>query len=457
MRARAVILAGGEGSRLGVLTEKRAKPAVPFAGKYRIIDFTLSNCVNSGISDVMILTQYRPHSLNEHIASGRPWDLDRTFTGGIQIYPPYRGRSATDWYRGTADAIAQNISFVERGAPDLVLVLSGDHIYKMNYGWLIAYHIEKQADVTIATLNVSREEATRMGILAADGDSRVTQFVEKPADPPGTLASMGIYVFGRAMLSQVLTEDSKRRDSSHDFGKDIIPRMVTGGLRCFAYPFQGYWVDVGTVEAYWQTQMDLLKSPPPLDLNDRAWIVHTRSEERPPVAIAAGAIVKDSMITDGCVISSGARVEKSILSPGVYVGPNAVVRDSVVLTDTWIDAGARVTRAIVDKSVRIGRRARVGKVGAEEKKKSDGLGITTIGKNAELPDGVTVKRGSVIHTDATPEFFASRPKRGSRAKADRPEKVEKVEARRPTGEVRVEKAEKAEPKRPTSEVRIQTS
>ena len=186
MRARAVILAGGEGSRLGVLTEKRAKPAVPFAGKYRIIDFTLSNCVNSGISDVMILTQYRPHSLNEHIASGRPWDLDRGFTGGVQIYQPYRGRSDTDWYKGTADAITQNLSFVERGSPDLVLVLSGDHIYKMNYGWLIAFHLEKQADVTIATLNVTRDEATRMGILACDENQRVTAFVEKPAEPPGT-------------------------------------------------------------------------------------------------------------------------------------------------------------------------------------------------------------------------------------------------------------------------------
>jgi len=430
MRARAVILAGGEGSRLGVLTEKRAKPAVPFAGKYRIIDFTLSNCVNSGISDVMILTQYRPHSLNEHIASGRPWDLDRTFTGGIQVYPPYRGRSATDWYRGTADAITQNLSFVERAAPDLVLVLSGDHIYKMNYGWLIAFHIEKQADVTIATLNVTREEATRMGILAADPDGRVTQFVEKPADPPGTLASMGIYVFGRAMLSQVLTEDSKRRDSSHDFGKDVIPRMVTGGLRCFAYPFQGYWVDVGTVDAYWQTQMDLLKTPPPLDLNDRAWIVHTRSEERPPVSICAGAIVKDSMITDGCVISAGARVEKSILSPGVYVGANAVIRESVILTDSWIDAGARVTRAIVDKSVRIGRRARVGTVAAGEKR-SNGLGITTIGKNAELPDGVVVRRGTVIHTDATPDFFAARSRR-------KPAKTDAAAGKRATAEVRVQ-------------------
>ena len=207
------------------------------------------------------------------------------------------------------------------------------------------------------------------------------------------------------MLSQVLTEDSKRRDSVHDFGRDIIPRMVTGGLRVFAYPFQGYWVDVGTVDAYWQTQMDLLKTPPPLDLNDRAWIVHTRSEERPPVSILSGAIVKDSMITDGCVISNGARVEKSILSAGVYVGPDAVIRESVILTDSWVEAGARVERSIVDKSVRIGRRARVGKTGRGEKP-ADGLGITTIGKNAEIPDAVIIRRGTVIHTDVTAEHFA---------------------------------------------------
>jgi glucose-1-phosphate adenylyltransferase len=300
-----------------------------------------------------------------------------------------------------------------------VLVLSGDHIYKMNYGWLIAFHIEKQADVTIGTLNVTREDATRMGILATDEQQRVTQFVEKPADPPGTLASMGIYVFGRQMLAQVLTEDSKRRDSSHDIGRDIIPRMVTEGLRVFAYPFQGYWVDVGTVEAYWQTQMDLLKTPPPLDLNDRAWIVHTRSEERPPVSIANGAIVKDSMITDGCIVSAGARVVKSILSPGVYVGPNAVIRESVILTDSWIDAGARVERSIVDKAVRIGRKARVGKASPGEKP-TEGHGITTIGKNAEIPDGVTVRRGAVIHTDVTAEHFTTKAVR-KRAAARRKE------------------------------------
>jgi glucose-1-phosphate adenylyltransferase len=404
MRTRAVILAGGEGSRLGVLTDKRAKPAVPFAGKYRIIDFTLSNCVNSGIVDVMILTQYRPHSLNEHIGAGRPWDLDRGFSGGIQIYQPYRGRSVTDWYKGTADAITQNLNFLERGEPDIILVLSGDHIYKMNYASLLEFHLGKQADVTIATLNVTREEATRMGILATDPDYRVTHFIEKPAEPPGTLASMGIYVFSRRMLAQVLTEDAKRRDSSHDFGKDVIPRMVQGGLRVFAYPFQGYWVDVGTVEAYWQTQMDLLKHPPALDLNDRSWIVHTKSEERAPVRIQEGAVVKDSMITDGCVIAAGARIERSVLSPGVSVGSDAVIRSSVILTDTFIDAGARIERAVIDKIVRVGKNVRVGQA-SKGHEAAEGAGITTVGKNAQIPAGIRIARGSVVAADATPEYF----------------------------------------------------
>jgi glucose-1-phosphate adenylyltransferase len=407
MRTRAVILAGGEGSRLGVLTDKRAKPAVPFAGKYRIIDFALSNCVNSGIVDVMILTQYRPHSLNEHIGAGRPWDLDRGFSGGVHIYQPYRGRADTDWYKGTADAITQNLNFLERGEPDLILVLSGDHIYKMNYASLIDFHTAKQADVTIATLNVTREEAMRMGILATDADYRITHFVEKPADPPGTLASMGVYVFSRKMLSQILTEDARRRESSHDFGKDVIPRMVQGGLRAFAYPFQGYWVDVGTIEAYWQTQMDLLKHPPALDLNDRSWIVHTKSEERPPVRIQEGAVVKDSMITDGCVIAAGARVEKSVLSPGVSVGPGAVIRSSVILTDVSIEAGVRIERAVIDKIVRIGRNARIGQAPRHPKTAAEGFGITTVGKNAQIPAGIGIPRGTVVAADATPEYFLS--------------------------------------------------
>jgi glucose-1-phosphate adenylyltransferase len=398
MKTRAVILAGGEGSRLSVLTEKRAKPAVPFAGKYRIIDFTLSNCANSGISDVMILTQYRPHSLNEHIGAGRPWDLDRSFSGGVLIYAPYRGRLATDWYKGTADAIYQNLSFVERGRPDLVLVLSGDHIYKMNYGALIEHHLQHEAEVTIATRSVSRDDATRMGILATNSDRLVTDFVEKPKDPPGTLASMGIYVFNRSVLAQALTDDAKKRDSSHDFGKDILPRMIAAGAPVYAYPFEGYWVDVGTLESYWRSQMDLLDQPPPLDLNDRTWIVHTRSEERPPVMIEEGAIIRDSMITDGCHIAAGALVERCVLSPGVVVGTNAIVRESIVLTDTVIGAGARVQRAIVDKSVHIGKGARVGGR-LKQAEGKPGLGLTTVGKNADIADKEEVAVGETIQSD----------------------------------------------------------
>ena len=252
-----------------------------------------------------------------------------------------------------------------------------------------------------------------MGILAIDADSKVTQFVEKPADPPGNLASMGIYVFGLKTLAQVLSEDAKKRESSRDFGKDVIPRMVSSGMRVLAYPFQDYWVDVGTLEAYWQTHMDLLKHPPPLDLNDRSWVVHTQSEERPPVTIQEGAIVKDSMITDGCVLSPGARVERSVLSPGVWIGPNASVRDSVILTDSVIEEGARVDRAILDKLVRIGKRVRVG----QRPKAGEGPGITTVGKNAHIPERITVRRGMVIDADASPEYFsASALRQRSRAR-----------------------------------------
>lgn len=401
MKTKVVILAGGEGSRLGVLTAKRAKPAVPYAGKYRIIDFALSNCVNSGLFDIMILTQYRPHSLNDHIGAGRPWDLDRGFTGGVRIYQPYKGRADTDWYLGTADAIQQNFTFLKEGNPDYTLVMAGDHIYQMNYDAMLRYHIERKADLTIATRQVSLDEATRMGILAADSDYRVTNFVEKPKDPPGTNASMGIYIFNLGVLDDMLREDAARKDSAHDFGKDIIPRMVQNNMRVFAYPYSGYWVDVGTIDSYWRAHMDLLRHPPMFDLNDRSWIIHTRSEERPPVLIQNGATVRDSLITDGCVISPNAVVERCVLSPGVYVGPEAVVRDSIVLTDCSIEAGARVERAIVDKAASIGHNARVGRMDPE----ASDLGITTIGKNARVPVGMVIGRNVVIGSDILPENF----------------------------------------------------
>ncbi|HLY26387.1 MAG TPA: glucose-1-phosphate adenylyltransferase [Aggregatilineales bacterium] len=394
MKTRAVILAGGEGTRLSVLTAKRAKPAVPFAGKYRIIDFTLSNCVNSGIFDVVILTQYRPHSLNDHLGRGQPWDLDRSFTGGIQILQPYKGRRDTDWYSGTADAVWQNLNFVRRNKPDDVLILSGDHIYEMDYDVLLNFHRDKGADATICTIRVPMDEASRYGILDVNSEYRVTDFVEKPADPPSNLASMGVYVFHTDILSAMLEEDAGIRTSNHDFGKDIIPRMLNEGMKVYAYPYGGYWIDVGTVDAFWEAHMDLLRKPPSLNLNDRSWIIHTRSEERPAVLIEDGASVRDSMICDGSVICDGAVVERSVLSPGVYVGPKAVVRESIILTDSYIEAGARLERCIVDKLVSIGKGARIGKI-----EDMGDLGITVVGKNSQVPPRFTVGRGVVIGTD----------------------------------------------------------
>lgn len=401
MKVRAVILAGGEGTRLKVLTRKRAKPAVPFAGKYRIIDFTLSNCVNSGIYDILILTQYRPHSLNEHISNGRPWDLDRSFSGGVRILQPFIGREASDWYAGTADAVFQNINFIKQRDPDLILIMAGDHVYEMDYEPLITFHQEHNADVTVCTINVALEEASRFGILDIDERYRVKRFLEKPQNPPGTLASMGVYLFRMDILDRVLRADAARTTSSHDFGKDIIPRMVEDQMRVFAYPFSGYWVDVGTVDSYWETHMDLVAHPPALDLTDRSWIIHTRSEERPPVRIEAGATVIDSLITDGSVVAGGAVVERSVLSPGVYVGPNAVVRESIVLTDSYIEGGAVVERAIIDKNCVIGHNARVGGIGEE----GSDRGIVMIGKNTHLPTGIVVGRGACIGSDLRNQDF----------------------------------------------------
>ncbi len=404
MKTKAVILAGGEGTRLATLTQKRAKPAVPFAGKYRIIDFTLSNCVNSGIFDVLILTQYRPHSLNDHIERGRPWDLDRSFTGGVQILQPYKGRYDTDWYSGTADAVQQNLNFVRRGRPDYVLILSGDHIYQMDYDTLIQFHRDKRADVTICAISVPLDEASRYGILDVDQNARVTAFVEKPANPPSNLASMGVYLFNYDVLEQLLREDRETGSSDHDFGKNIIPRMVRENMNLYAYIYGGYWLDVGTIESYWEAHMDLLNMPPSLNLNDRTWVVHTRSEERAPAQIAVGAQIRNSMICNGAIISEGAIVERSVLSPGVFVGPNAVIRESVVLTDAYIEAGAVVERAILDKIVIIGANAHVGSsTGVGD------LGIVCVGKNAHVPAGFTVGPNSILGTDLRPEEFDAFP------------------------------------------------
>ncbi|MGQ9833755.1 MAG: glucose-1-phosphate adenylyltransferase [Candidatus Villigracilaceae bacterium] len=402
MKTRAVILAGGEGSRLSVLTAKRTKPAVPFAGKYRIIDFTLSNCVNSGIFDVMILAQYRPQSLIEHIGSGGPWDLNRDFTGGVRILTPYKTRFGSDWYAGTADAVQQNFTFIKQGSPDLILILSGDHVYSMDYDALVTFHLDHKAEVTMATIRVPLEDASRFGILDIDESYRVTSFVEKPAKPPNNLANMGVYLFNRSVLDRALWEDHRRIGSVHDFGKNILPALVAAQARLFAFPYTGYWVDVGTIESYWQAHMDLLRDKPALQLNDRSWVIHTRTEERPPAYIRSGAQVMDSLISDGCFIEDGAMVERSVLSPGVVIRKGAVVRESILFTDCQILAAARVERAILDKRVQVGENARVGAPGT-----GPGLTLVLIGKNSVLPAGLVVEPGAVIGSDVIPADFSS--------------------------------------------------
>jgi glucose-1-phosphate adenylyltransferase len=396
MKTRAIILAGGEGARLSALTAKRTKPAVPFAGKYRIIDFTLSNCVNSNIFDIMVLAQYRPHSLIEHIGAGAPWDLNRDFTGGVRILTPYKARFDSDWFEGNADAVQQNFSFIKRGSPDLILILSGDHIYKMDYDTMITFHMDQQADLTIATIRVPLEEASRFGVLTVDKMYSVKSFVEKPKNPPSELINMGVYLFDRDLLDRALWEDHLREDSTHDFGKDILPRLVKSKRRVIAFPFTGYWMDVGTILSYWQAHMDMLSPNPPLKLNDRSWVIHTRTEERPPVHIPQNASVFASLISDGCIIQENARIESSVLSPGVIVRPGAVVRESIILTDAIIESGSVIERAILDKHVQVEQNARIGGGIA-----NPDIQLAVVGKNSIIPSGVIIEPGGTIGTDVT--------------------------------------------------------
>jgi glucose-1-phosphate adenylyltransferase len=408
MRLFTVILAGGEGSRLSILAEKRAKPAMPFAGKYRIIDFVLSNCSNSGICDVAVMTQYRPHSLNEHIGTGRPWDLDRN-RGGIRIWQPYRGRSDQDWYRGTADALYQNRNFIRAERSDTLLVLSGDHIYQQDYREMLRRHEETGADLTVAVMEVPREEAHRFGIMKTDASHRIVEFHEKPREFQGTLASMGIYVFRTDYLLHKLEEDAQDENSDHDFGKNIIPAMVRDA-RVFAYPFRGYWVDVGTIPAYWQTNMDLLEDRPALDLYDENWTILTRSEERPPVKLLSGASVMRSLVSNGCVISG--TVLNSVLSPGVVVEAGAEVRDSIIMTDSVVRAGARVDCCILDKQIEVGDDAVLGYGEDRTPNRVEpgnlNTGITIVGKGARIPPGATIGRNCRIDSRAQPADYPAR-------------------------------------------------
>jgi len=399
-----LILAGGEGERLSILSQVRAKPGVPFGGKYRIIDFALSNTVNSGLTDVGILTQYAPRSLIDHIGVGRPWDLDRS-RGGAALLQPFIGRGrARDWYRGTADAVLQNIDFITDRSPELVLVLAGDHVYKMDYRPFIELHREKQAELTCAVRRVPIEEAHRFGIMDVADDGRVTDFIEKPAKPPSNLVSMGVYVFGWPALRDALGSDRV------DFGRHVLPWMVERGRSVFGYEFGGYWQDVGTVESYWRTSLDLLTDEPGIELNDLGWLIYTKSEERPPARIGPAATVSRSMISHGCVIDG--TVEHSVLSPGVRVAAGATVRDSIVMFDAVIEADVVLDRAILDKECRIGAGARIG-VGSDLRPNRDEperlyAGITLVGKKARVPGGVEIGRNCRIDPGVTERDFGRR-------------------------------------------------
>jgi len=383
----AMLLAGGQGSRLYVLTTKTAKPAVSFGGKYRIIDFTLSNCVNSGIDTVGVLTQYQPLVLNEYIGNGLPWDLDRTY-GGVKILPPYQGQNGADWYRGTANAIYQNLEFINRYDPEYVLVLSGDHIYKMDYAKMLNYHKKMGADCTIAVIDVPIEEASRFGIMSTNEDNSIFKFSEKPKEPDSTKASMGIYIFNRKKLAEYLEADNADPNSSYDFGKNIIPTMLAKGEKMYAYPFEGYWKDVGTISSLWEANMDLLGEHPELDLNDESWRIFARHYADAPQYVGPTASVINSSITEGCEIEG--QVINCVLGTGVKVERGALVKDSVLMDNVTVGAGAEITYSILAPEVTVGNGARLGAP------RETAAGVTVIGEGVNIPAGRVIRDNEMI-------------------------------------------------------------
>ncbi len=385
----AMLLAGGQGSRLGVLTKNVAKPAVPYGGKYRIIDFPLSNCTNSGIDTVGVLTQYQPLELNAYIGSGAPWDLDLSY-GGVFVLPPYQKGKSGEWYRGTANAIYQNMAFIEQYNPDYVLILSGDHIYKMDYNAMLNYHIRKGADATIAVRPVPWEEASRFGIMNTDAEDNIVEFEEKPKNPKSNKASMGIYIFTWEKLRAYLSNDEADKKSNNDFGKNIIPAMLADKQVMVAYNFEGYWKDVGTIESLWEANMDLLSTPMPIDLHDKKWRIYARNPGMAPHYIAKGATVADSLITEGCEVYGN--VKHSVLFAGVVIEEGANVQDSVIMPGSVIKRGAVVRRAIVAENAVVGAGSFVGEESGN---------IAVVGQNITLPAGATVTAGQQVDETTT--------------------------------------------------------
>lgn len=406
MKVLAMIMAGGASEALSVLTAVRSEPAIPFGGKFRIIDFPLSNCVNSGIFNVALLTQHMPRSLNDHVGVGKPWDLDRS-KGGLRLLQPYLGRDVGGWQRGTADAVCRNLDFVAEQRVNTVLVLAGDHIYKMDYRPMLQFHRDQKADVTVAVRRVSPFETHRFGIVSIDEDNRVSHFEEKPRRSSSNLASMGIYVFKYNTLVECLTEETD--PPRLDFGRDVLPAIVKQ-YRVLAYPFEGYWADVGTLQAFWEANMALLGESPALDLYDPQWVIHTRSEERPPAKIGPEARVGGNLLSNGCIIEGTA--ERSIISPGVYVSAGATVRDSVMMNDTWVGPGVVIDRAIVDKEVHVAEGAQIGfgedNTPNRHSPESINTGLTIVGRRAQIPAGVRIGHNVVVNPGVTTQAFPDR-------------------------------------------------
>lgn len=388
----AMLLAGGQGSRLGVLTKSIAKPAVPYGGNYRIIDFPLSNCVNSGIYTVGVLTQYQPLVLNDYLGNGQPWDLDR-INGGVHVLSPYEAIGGAEWYKGTANAIYQNINFIEKYDPEYVVILSGDHIYKMDYAKMVDFHKKNNADCTIAVLEVPWEEASRFGILATDENDKIYEFAEKPAEPKSNKASMGVYVFSWDKLKKYLTEDEADPNSSNDFGKNIIPKMLGDGQRMFAFPFKGYWKDVGTIESLWEANLDIINPNVDLDLSDKSWRIYSRNPMAPPHYIGKDAVVENSSVSEGCEIDG--LVDYSVVSPNVTIEKDAEVKYSVIMPGATIKSGAKVYYSIIAEDAVIESGAQIGAI-PEDFENPEDWGVAVIGSGATITSGEKIAPKEMI-------------------------------------------------------------
>ncbi len=404
----ALILAGGQGTRLGILTKAIAKPAVPFGGKYRIIDFVLSNCMHSGIYDIGVFTQYKPRVLNKHIGIGDAWDLDRKGSG-IVILQPYTAEKAGKWYRGTADAIYQNLDFIEEHSPEHCLILSGDHIYKMNYSYLLEEHIANDADVTVGVVRVPSSEASRFGILSTDSNGKIIDFEEKPAKPKSDLASMGIYMFKTRVLKEVLVEDASMKDSTRDFGKDILPRMIKKeDMKCYAYLFKGFWKDVGTISSYFDTNLSLTSPVPELNLYDKGWQIYTRSLDIFPAYVDSKAYLKNSLVGDGCEIYGF--VENCVISQGVYIGEGTTVKHSIIHNFARIDSNCYIERAIIGERSIVSPEVEIGKGKERPNECFPSIytdGITVIGTDVHIPQGTKIGRNCVVDNDIQEGDFRS--------------------------------------------------